>query len=213
MKFLREQCGLVKRLPGVVTENHGDLFARWRDAIDGSVLEPPFHVTHLDAHADLGQGDGGYVYLLTSLLFEPPENRAHPKVDGQRGLTDGNWLLFAIGCRWVADLIYVYGEGGGSDEPNHVMQGFTQGADRIQLAAMGKQELNKVVPYLKSPPRIDHLEPEVSYRSCAAGDFEAEAPYDFVCLTRSPPYTPRTADPLYEQIIDAFIEPIRVADS
>ena len=66
--FLRGRCGLSGRLPGFVTENHGELFPRWRSAIRDGLLIAPFHVTHVDAHADLGLGDAGYVYLLTELL-------------------------------------------------------------------------------------------------------------------------------------------------
>jgi hypothetical protein len=38
---------LTGRLPGLVVEHHGELFARWRDAIDAAILHAPFHVTHV----------------------------------------------------------------------------------------------------------------------------------------------------------------------
>jgi hypothetical protein len=65
LAFLTERSGLRRALPGFVTENHGELFPRWRSAIAEQLLVPPFHVTHVDAHADLGLGDAGYRYLLT----------------------------------------------------------------------------------------------------------------------------------------------------
>src|SRR3954451_4096317 len=77
LAFLRERCGLREKRPGFVTENHAELFPEWRGAIETGRLQPPFHVTHLDAHADLGLGDNGYSYLLTELLFRPPEERTH----------------------------------------------------------------------------------------------------------------------------------------
>ena len=40
-------------LPGWVIEHHDEAFARWRVAIGTGLLVPPFHVTHVDAHADL----------------------------------------------------------------------------------------------------------------------------------------------------------------
>jgi hypothetical protein len=52
--FLRSRCGLTGPLPGAVVENHGELFFRWRDAIDAGKLAPPFHVTHVDGHAFRG---------------------------------------------------------------------------------------------------------------------------------------------------------------
>ena len=62
--------------------------------MDG-LLTPPFHVTHVDAHADLGLGDAGYVYLLTELLLEDPRDRWWPRT-GTTGLNDANHLAFAI---------------------------------------------------------------------------------------------------------------------
>ncbi len=144
MEFLRDQCGLRKQLPGFVVENHGELFPRWREAIDVGQLKAPFHVAHVDAHADLGLGDSGYVYLMTSLLFEEPKNRRYPKV-GQGALGDGNYLASAIACRWLNDLVYVFNDGGGGkDALLYVMEGFNPQAQNIQLAAVrSRQELSE----------------------------------------------------------------------
>jgi hypothetical protein len=171
-------------------------------------LTPPFHVTHLDAHADLGLGDAGYRYLMSSLLFEPPERRTHPRTnDSGSGLTDGNFLLFAIACRWIGDLVYVFGDGGGGDELPYVMQGFARGADHVQLAAMEGEQVDRLLrPSLK--PTVAHLEPAVPYRSTPWRRFDADGAYDLVCLTRSPPYTPAAADQLFSAIRDTYIEPI-----
>jgi len=96
LAFLTERCGLRRALPGFVTENHGELFPRWRSAIADQLLVPPFHVTHVDAHADLGLGDAGYRYLLTDLLFQEVKDRQDPLVGPTTGLNDGNHLAFAI---------------------------------------------------------------------------------------------------------------------
>src|ERR1019366_8668845 len=64
MDFLRGRCHLTGKLPGWVIEHHDEAFARWRDAVGDGMLVPPFHVTHIDAHADLGLGDAGYVHLI-----------------------------------------------------------------------------------------------------------------------------------------------------
>jgi hypothetical protein len=92
--FLTGRCGLASPLPGFLIESHDELFFRWRDAIEAEILTPPFHVTHVDAHADLGLGDSGYVYLMTSLLFDPPESRWYPSPPpGTNGLNEANFLL------------------------------------------------------------------------------------------------------------------------
>ncbi|OZC91750.1 hypothetical protein CH254_04530 [Rhodococcus sp. 06-412-2C] len=208
--FLRENCGLVGRTPGILTEKHDALFYRWRGVIDSGVLAAPFHVTHLDAHADLGSGDLGYKYLMTSLLLRDHRERSHPDPPpGKVGVTEGNFLLFAIACRWISDLSYIYGDGGGSDELRFVMQGFNLESDSIQLACMSPKELSAMVSSPRGrPPSIEHLEPAVPYNSQNWRNFQADQPYDFVCLTRSPQYSPATADPLFEVIADLFIEPI-----
>jgi hypothetical protein len=111
LQFLRDRCGLTQRLPGIVVERHAELFWLWDAAIRDDVLEPPLSVTHVDAHADLGLGDAGYVHLMSDLLFRPPESRRWPKM-GDDGLGDGNWLSYAIACRWVGDLTYVFNRRG-----------------------------------------------------------------------------------------------------
>lgn len=207
LRFLREQCGLDRKLPGFVTENHGELFPLWRGVVESRALTPPFHVTHVDAHADLGLGDAGYSYLMTSLLYEPVGERVHPTVDSMSGLNDGNFLLFAIACHWIGELHYVFGAGGGSDELVLAMEGFNPKAERIQLSAMSKSQLNSLLHH-HDRTLIPSEEPTVPYRSLRWEQFQTDGPYDFVCLTRSPPYTPATADVLYDAIRGAFIDPI-----
>jgi hypothetical protein len=211
IEFLEDRCGLVGRRPGFLTEQHDDLFPAWRDAIASGLLKPPFHVTHVDAHADLGLGDAGYMYLMTSLLLQEHEDRAYPAPPpGRTGLTEGNFLLYAIACRWISDLVYVYGEGGGSDELLYAMQGFDSKARHIQLAAMSTAELQRLHLLLVDGrrPEVLQLEPAIPYRAGRWEEFRADQPYDFVCLTRSPRYTPRSADPLYDEIAAKFIEPV-----
>lgn len=208
-RFLRERCALSERLPGFVTENHAEVFALWRSAIEAGVLVPPFHVTHVDAHADLGLGNAGFIYLLTELVHLPVEARAHPNL-GPGGLNDTNQLAFAIACRWISDLTYVYCDGGGSDELAAVMQGFDVRADHIQLARLTRGELDRLVH--RRPPAGVDVEPPVPYRSLHWESFTADAPYDLVCLTRSPPYSPPTADPLFDAIHATFISYVQVAD-
>jgi hypothetical protein len=207
LTFLRTRCGVTGRLPGFLTENHAELFPMWRRAIEAHVLTPPFHVTHVDAHADLRLGDAGYMYLLTNLVFRPVEERQHPAV-GHSGLNDGNFLSFAIACRWLAELEYVYtGEGG--DELSCVMEGFDPRGDHIELAGMTRDQIERLWCHVVGDPiPVAHREPKVPYRSARWDTFQAVEPYDFICLTRSPPYAPPTADPIYDAIRDALMDPI-----
>jgi hypothetical protein len=205
LAFLHERCGLTDPLPGFVVENHGELFTRWREAIDAGLLQAPFHVTHVDAHADLGLGDSGYVYLMTSLLFEKPEDRRHPNT-GEGGLGDGNYLAFAIACRWLAELVYVFNDGGGGDDVlPYLMEGFDPRARSIQLASVAsRRELSE---NLMTPENltVDHREPTVPFTATGWQDFQADQPFDFICLARSPAFTPPEADAIFDEIRRRFI--------
>jgi hypothetical protein len=204
--FLRERCGLDRRLPGFVVENHGELFPLWREAIDAGLLTPPFHVTHVDAHADLGQGDFGYSYLMTSLLFEEPEHRRFPK-EGKGGLEDGNYLAFAIACRWLSDLVYVHnGSSNGEDILRHYREGFDLDAPRLQL--VGIRNAEELRENLLTPEnlQVDHREPTVPFQAVIWDQFQADQPFDFICLARSPPFTPPESDPIFDEIRERFID-------
>jgi hypothetical protein len=118
MNFLEHHRGLMAKLPGFVVEHHGELFDRWRDAIQSGVQRPPLAVTHVDAHADLGLGAAGYIYLLATLLHRPLKERRYPQ-KGEEGLGDGNYLAFAIANRWLDELTYVFNTQG--DRPADLM--------------------------------------------------------------------------------------------
>jgi hypothetical protein len=205
--FLTERCLLTARLPGFVTERHDELFWLWRDAIRDGALVPPFDVVHLDAHADLGLGDAGYAYLMTELLFEPAELREEPRAEteGSSGLAEGNFLLFALACGWIGSMRYVYGDGGGDDEPLYAREGFDVDATRLQLAAMSQHELDRFLR--REVPVVSRLEPAVPYVSGHHREFEAAEAFDFVCITRSPRYTPAAADVLFDVLVDTFVDP------
>lgn len=207
LQFLTEQCGLSAALPGFVVEHHGELFALWRDAIAAGRLAPPLEVTHVDAHADLGLGDSGYMHLMTQLLFEPVESRLFPRV-GVGGLADGNWLIYAIACRWLSRLTYVLNtkEGPPGDIMAYVMEGFASQAANIQLAAMNRRGIEKLWSLSHPPPEPQLLEPKVPFSWVPWPEFRATEPFDVVCLARSPGFTPPESDALFDEIRERFID-------
>lgn len=200
LSFLRERCRLTSRLPGIVVEHHGERFARWRDAIETGVLSAPFSVTHVDAHADLGLGDAGYVDLLTRVVHLPVRERRDPGP----ALGDGNFLAFAAACRWLSDLTYVYNhEGGGDDVMSYVMDNFDSHAAHVRLPALTKAQLEQL-PFDK--PQPVGLEPPIPFTQVAGPQFSAPKEFDVVCLCRSPAFTPPAADAVFDAIRDVFID-------
>jgi hypothetical protein len=215
--FLEESCKLTGKLPGFVVEHHAEVFRCWREAIDAGTLQPPFSVSHADGHADLGLGDIGYEYLMTELLFLPPEERHHPKT-GPGGLDDGNWLAFAIACRWIEELVYVLNSGGPpGDLFPYYMDTYLSGADReagftgraksIELPAVNKKQLQRIrSPLADEALEVEFLEPKVPFAWAPSTTFAAAEPYDVICLARSPGFTPVESDELFDEIRERFID-------
>jgi UPF0489 domain len=214
MAFLEERCHLLGPLPGVAVEHHGEVFGLWRDGLDGGMLQPPFHVTHVDAHADLGMGELGYMYLLSEHLALPPAERWYPR-ESKEGLaeamTDGSYLAFAVAARWIADLTYVYCPGGGSDIHPYLLENGDQlRGGTIQLPYLTREQLR----WLNERPfaRVPNLpvecleEPGVPLTISKASEFCAPEPFDFIFLARSPAFTPSEADPIFNAIKERFID-------
>jgi hypothetical protein len=107
--FLEQRCHLRRnpRIPGQQFVEHRDAFTVWRRWLQDGKLHAPFGVMHVDAHADLGLGDGGWVYLVAELLAFPVDKRSEPRL-GSDALNSSNYLAFAIANRWVRDLTYVF---------------------------------------------------------------------------------------------------------
>lgn len=63
----------------------------------------------------------------------------------------------------------------------------------------------------REQPTPAHLEPPFPFRTISWLDYRAEQPFDFVCLTRSPDYTPASSDPLFDVIRERFIDEASLA--
>jgi hypothetical protein len=75
-------------------------------AIPVGVLAPPIDVTLVDAHADLGLGDGVHMHLMTEVLF-PGARDSAVRADRSPGRARrGNHLVFAVARRWINDLTH-----------------------------------------------------------------------------------------------------------
>lgn len=205
LAFLRDRCKLTDPLPGFVVENHGELFPLWSAAIDAGQLTPPLSVTHVDAHADLGLGDATYFFLLTELLFLPVEDRVDPAA-GE--VNDGNWLAFAVACRWLSDLTYVRNGADGERRPGdlfpYYMENFDLDASNLELNAMTREQLERRLH--DQEYTIASVEPKVPLRHMSWGEFTASEPFDVICLARSPDYTPAELDPLFDEIREQFVD-------
>jgi hypothetical protein len=109
-RFLTTQCGLMTDLPlpGRQVVDHDEAFDVWADWMKRGILEAPFEVVHVDAHADLGMGDASWVHVMIEHLASRPGERLSPKRRGTHGMSAGNYLVFAIAARWLQSLVHVY---------------------------------------------------------------------------------------------------------
>jgi hypothetical protein len=205
-RFLSDRCLLTEPVPGLAVTHHADVFYAWRQAIDAGILKPRFHVTHVDAHSDIAYADSGRTYLRHELLALPVTERRDPKT-GDEGLGDGNFLAYAVANRWIHSIEYVIGgrcDFGDEDTPpppydwqpgDLVFQDFEDGTPFCRVlqitAAKGTADAEP--------------EPPVAFDWILPAHFQAAAPYDFIFLTQSPPYTPPTADALYAEIERRFV--------
>lgn len=213
--FLEQRCCLNKdtKLPGQQFVEHEEAFRVWRRWIKDGTLSCPFTVCHVDAHADLGQGDSGWVYLLTELLAQPLQNRTEPRF-AQNCLNSGNYLAFAIANRWIHSLTYVFptrppsaSELAEKKCPDDLpAMHFRDGDWKAGLIELKQYSRNKVRAVTTGPtPTPLHVEPPVPFTCTAASEFQFSG-FTHMVIARSPGYTPRAADKLLK-IIREYLRP------
>jgi hypothetical protein len=210
--FLETQCLLSLAEPrrGAIVKRHDEVFWIWRKMVEERKIAVPFEIVHVDAHADLGLGDAGYAYIMTDLLFKSLLDRTLPDTDQ---VTPGNFLSFAVACRWVSRLTYVLHPRLqiGRDLPNFYFKDFDTDSGYLQLKGYTREQLGRYgcEPYCcrRIPLSESRLEPEVPFRMIRGSEFQAEEPFSHVFLTCSPEYTPATADDLIP-IIREYIREI-----
>ena len=196
-RFLEDRCLLTRHAPmaGRVFMTHDKALVYWKELMDAGELHPPFHVTHVDAHSDLGIGYPGPGYVLYNVLSIPPDRRlALDRFYRERKLDEANYLLFALAARIVGALENVRRPFSKEDVPRQIL---TEGGAHIRLP----QSFPDLFERANGP------EPLIPYREYKEdGAFQAAAPYDFVSLAISPRYAPEAAD----ELIPVFKEYMRL---
>ncbi len=185
--FLEKSCLLSRErpIPGRVFITHDGALGYWKELMDVGRLKAPFHVTHVDAHSDLGIGHPGPGYVLYNVLSLPPKRRLElDRFYRERKLDEANYLLFALAARIVGSL-------------DNVRRLFSR--DDVPSLILSENETAVRLP--QSFPdlfeRVNGPEPLIPYREYKKdGSFLAAAPYDFMSLAISPRYAPKEADGL-----------------
>ena len=205
--LLERQCHLSTQSPtrGKVVTHHDEVFWLWRTLIETGQIRAPFEVVHVDAHADLGMGDAGYVYIMTNLLHKPLRERQSPN---RKEVKPSNFLAFAVACRWVSRIKFVLHPKGGKDLPYIHFENFSTKSGHLQLKECAYEEFRTHLfrgdLYNISPQK---LEPRVPLETVTCQEYNADQPFSFVFLAQSPGFTPETADALIP-IIKEYISEI-----
>ena len=211
INYLENNCGLSKnkKIKGKTFTHHNEVFYFLRELQNENDLNLLFSIDHLDAHADLGLGDTSYEYIQTELILEPVQNRYNPKEGGRDGLSEGNFLAFAIACRWIKDITYINKREWSDDLAQYLFKNFDTNTNLIELKTLNKAYIHQMIfgnPNVKVP-NYSTSEPLVPFIKIDSTNFISSKKYDYVLLTQSPEYTPMTSDALIP-IIEDYMDKI-----
>lgn len=199
--FLENALGLSKenKTPGRMFETHDKALVFWDELIKSGRLDIPFEVTHIDAHSDLGIGKPGPGFVLNSVITLAPEKRADiERYYRMNELDEANYLLFAIGFRWISSVDNVRIPRSRPDIPNFAVKNGAGEYSHIRLASFASKLLESK----------NGAEPPVAFRVYEDHTkFKSTGKYDYISVARSPRYAPKEADALFE-IIGEYILPI-----
>lgn len=197
LRFLESNCCLPldSSVPGALFEHHDEVF-------DYAVqnFPPQLDWVHVDAHADIG---GGWIvpswqYIFCEYTTLDLKARRTP-LRGPKGLNCGNFMLFLAGCGMLKEVRFVTPSIWKSDLQPIFMEGHTECSNAIQLKRYDRDVLRSCLfrPLAETPHEVEQAIPFVPVKR---EDFELLKQPDFVLLTRSPGYTPKSADRLYDAV-------------
>lgn len=191
--FLENNCGIKKAIPGRIFETHDSALRFWLELMEKEKLSAPFHVTHVDAHSDLGIGKPGPGYVLNTVLaMSIDQRRKIKKYYEQKQLDEANYLLFAIGMRLVYSLDNVRNPNSRPDIPPFA----SEKSGTIQLSSFSSKFFEEK----------NGTEPTVAFNVYDNyKDFIATEPYDFISVAISPRYSPVEADALLPILSDYIV--------
>jgi len=213
IKFLENKCKLLKdnKIKGEIVNFHHGAFYYWRDLIYNGQIRTPFEVVHVDAHADLGLGDAGWVPLVGDILHYPIQDRVYKC---EEHLEEGNYLAFAIACQWIHKIEYVTHpewDPNNHDLPYQHFKDFDTNGNNltVQLKKYDRGILDDEFGYLeiiKKKVLPLGYEPEVIFKIIPCESYENSSAFSFINLSISPNYAPRTAKETIVPVIKEYID-------
>jgi len=202
VNFLENQCGLSKNdlIEGRIVTQHHEAFCFWRELIEKDILKTPFEIVHIDAHADLGTGDGSGKYITEQLLHMSFDERMYPNVEETFGLYETNYLIFAVACRWVSGITYVSHPMWENDLCWYHWKDYDETTGFLQLKKYNPGGFQRVSNKPEDRPIPIELEPAVPFERIDRFEYHNSEKFSFIVLSHSPAYTPPDSDKLIPAI-------------
>jgi len=155
-------------------------------------------VIHVDAHSDIGGGlfSGCWHYVLTEYLYLSHQQRLFPR-RGTRALNCGNFLVFMAACGWINRITFVQPDGWSDDLNGMYLKDFGADPFCLQLRRYRPEDVAETFDLHGLAYEVD-VEVPVEYRKWYK--MTPDRLPDMIFVTRSPNFTPETADPLFERL-------------
>jgi hypothetical protein len=157
-------------------------------------------VTHVDAHADLGLGDGSWKHLMTHVLHQPVPDRIRAE-RGPHRLSLASYLAYAAACHWLSSVEYVHLNGQPKDLASLHFHNFDPASGYLQLKAYAQSEIDAcgtagdLVACMQTRTHTA-LEPRIPFAVGDGRSWIGSARFDRALLCQSPEFTPRASDAL-----------------
>lgn len=195
INYLENHCLLnTEKTPGAIFENHDELFDYALEQ-----FTEPVHLIHLDAHADIGGGlTTCWKYVCTEYTHLSLPQRYHPK-RGHQYLNCGNFIVFLAGIGLLERVTFVSHPDWQDDYNSIYMKDFDPDSNALQLKRFSADDVNKSL-YTSLLELPYEREQEVPFIRVSRHDFYNAVPPDQFVLTRSPGFTPVSADSLFDAL-------------
>ena len=194
VSFLENQCGLSKSNPtkGRIFNFHQSTYFTLKELINSGMIQPPFSITHIDAHSDMAYDTSISYYRFLKTLSNVNKDEFEQKTlfDGKNldYINSGNYLVALALNAWVDRITYVYHE-------STTMLDFTE--NYIKCTIPRKEfEFNFFGETRLPWTKIDVVNGK---------DFSNSGKYDYVCVAVSPSYTVKSIHRLVD-ILKEYID-------
>lgn len=224
-QFLEHNLGLSKhhKIPGRIVCGHNESLFFWEELISTGKLIDPFEVIHVDSHADLGLGDASEDFLQSMFLSLPIETRRKIRdyefCDDIKGISIGDYLLWAIAYKMVSSITYCANPNGEKndylwdtlkdfheefirDKPikNYIQLKYNSTMDMPHYDSSDDYKKRYIGGAIKDPEVELLIIPTVE-------DVKFIGDFDYAVMAQSPNYTPASADFIMD-IFREYIEEI-----